>query len=355
MDGTQNCMEKIPLPSTNRFVRRTVTQLHVEQLPSADRLRGHHFIAGFAGQRIVKLPEDVIRAAARQPLTKSLLASSAGYYPKAAGHLARRPVGTDETIFIYCTAGSGWCDMLGKHYKIKAGELLVLPANTVHSYGAEEKYPWSIRWFHAVGSQIPDFLETLGVTSEQPVVALGEDAMLDSLFEEVLTELETGYTALNLIYAAQTAAHLLAAMIRRRHNHWTDAPDARQRVARSIELMRNHLDRPLKMVHLAGICGFSPPHFTSLFRAQTGFAPKDYFTRLKMHHASQLLNGTNLSVKEIASRLGYDDPLHFSRVFKQLNALSPTDHRRENSPEPRKRESAAFEITALPLGGPEEA
>ena len=252
-------------------------------------------------------------------------------------------MGTDQAIFIYSTGGFGWCEMLGKRHEIKLGELLVLPANTMHCYGAAEKKPWSIRWFHAVGSQIPAFLETLGVTAEQPVVLLGDDPMLSSLFEEVLTELESGYTSMNLIYASQTAAHLLAAMIRRRHNHWTDAPDARQRIVHSIEMMRTHFDRPLRMEQLAAMCGFSPPHFTSLFKTQTGYAPKDYFTRLKMHHASQLLIGTHLSVKEIANRVGYEDPLHFFRAFKQINALTPTEHRRRNSEDAERQSVRVIE------------
>lgn len=322
-------MDKIPTTAMLPSMSRTVAKLQVEPLSSAERLRGHHLVSGFAGQRIVKLPDDVIQAAARQPLTRPLLASSAGFYPKAAGHLARRPVGIDQTIFIYCSAGNGWCEMQGQHHAIKPGQLLVLPANTAHSYGADSNNPWSIRWFHAVGSQIPAFLETLGVTAEQPVNVLGEDPMLNTLFEEVLTELESGYATLNLICASQTAAHLLGVMIRRRHNHCTDAPDARQRIARSIELMRAHMDRPLQMRQLAAMCSFSSPHFTELFKAQTGYAPKDYFTRLKMHHASQLLNGTNLSVKEIADKVGFEDPLHFSRVFKRINALSPTEHRKQ--------------------------
>lgn len=57
--------------------------------------------------------------------------------------------------------------------------------------------------------------------------------------------------------------------------------------------------------------------------------PKDYFTRLKMHKASQLLNNPNLSIKEVADLVGYEDPLYFSRVFKQINAVSPTEYRKK--------------------------
>ena len=330
MDETQNNMEKIFATPKLFSVSRTVAKLQVEPIPSAERIRGHYFVSGFTGQRIVKLPAGVIQNAVRQPLTRPLLASSAGFYPKAAGHLARRPVGISQTIFIYCTVGYGWCEMLGRRHEVRPGHLLVLPANTAHSYGAAGKNPWSIRWFHAVGDQLVPFLEALGTTGQYPTVFLGDDPLLSALFEEVLAELESGYTSLNLIYASQTAAHLLGAMIRRRHNTWVGAPDPHQKIARCIELMRTHLDRPLRMAQLAAICNFSTPHFTKLFKVQTGYTPKDYFTRLKMHQASQLLNNTGLSIKEIAQQVGYDDPLHFSRVFKQINAQSPTDHRKKH-------------------------
>lgn len=290
----------------------------------------HSPSTGFVGQRIVKLPVDVIQTAAQRPLTKMLLPASAGFYPKAAGHHAERPHGTNEVIFIYCAAGQGWCEIEGERHAAKAGQMLVLPAQHAHSYGASETDPWSIRWFHAIGQQLPDYLYALGTSVANPLVFLGEDPLLDTLFEEMLTELESGYTALNLVYVSQALAHLLGAMIRRRHTNWIGSPDPRQKIVRSIEMMRTHLDRPLRMAQLAAMVNISAAHFTDLFRTQTGFAPKDYFTRLKMHKACQLLDGTDLPVKEIAHQVGYDDPLHFSRVFKQINALSPTDQRKRN-------------------------
>jgi AraC-like DNA-binding protein len=295
--------------------------------PRDENIPGQRLVSGFAGQRIVKLPADVIQTAARQPLMRRLLPTSVGFYPKAAGHLAARPNGVAQTIFIYCTDGRGWCDLAGSRHEIKAGQLLVIPENARHSYGAVDADPWSIRWLHVTGELLAAFRDALGVTREQPVVFLGEDTLMNELFEEVLSELESGYTTLNLIYSAQALAHLLGAMIRRRHNRWEGVPDSRQKVARCIQTMRAHLDRPLRMSQLAAMANLSVAHFTEVFKTQTGYAPKDYFTRLKMHQASQLLDSTELSVKEIAGQVGFEDALHFSRVFKRINQTSPSEHR----------------------------
>ena len=53
----------------------------------------------------------------------------------------------------------------------------------------------------------------------------------------------------------------------------------------------------------------------------------EYFIRLRMQQAAQLLVASALSVKEAAAALGYEDPFYFSRVFKSVHALAPTDYR----------------------------
>ncbi|HKI69808.1 MAG TPA: helix-turn-helix transcriptional regulator, partial [Verrucomicrobiae bacterium] len=59
----------------------------------------------------------------------------------------------------------------------------------------------------------------------------------------------------------------------------------------------------------------------------TGCAPIDFFIRLRMQHACKLLDGTALSVKEIAAELGYEDPFYFSRTFKSVNHVAPSEYR----------------------------
>ena len=144
---------------------------------------------------------------------------------------------------------------------------------------------------------------------------------------ESLGELEAGYARLNLLYACQATAHLLGAIIRRRHQGQMGLPDPQQRIAQSITLMKRGLNRPLRIAQLAAAAGFSASAFTRLFKCQTGYLPKDYLTRLKMHEACQLLSNSTLTVKEISFRMGYEDPLHFSRVFRLINQLSPTEYR----------------------------
>jgi len=283
---------------------------------------------GFPGQRIVVLPQSVLLLAQKQPLTRGLMPTDAGCFPRAAGHLRERSRGIGQAIFIYCVKGAGWCELGGARHAIQAGELLVIPPGTAHAYGAAGKDPWTIHWFHAQGNLVTAFLAELDVPAARPVVFLGEDPQVLALFEEVLEVLEHGYTPQQMLHAAHALAHLFAVVILHRHETWRVQPDSRQKITRTLAYMKQHLDQTLHLDTLAALANLSRSRYAALFREQTGFAPMDYFNRLRMHHACQLLDTTDLSVKTVASRLGYLDPLYFSRVFRSITEVSPMAYRR---------------------------
>jgi AraC-like DNA-binding protein len=283
---------------------------------------------GFVGQRLVVVPRPILATAIKTPLLQHLLPTDAGYYPKAEGHVCVRPKGCPEVIFIYCAQGNGWCEIAGRRHQISQNQLLVINAFTPHQYGADKNSPWTIHWFHAVGSNVPVYLDKLGVTKEKSVVPLGGDVQLFSLFEEVLEGLEHGFTSTHLIYAAHALTHLMGLMLRHKDEFGYGETSVRERMANSIEFMKGHLREPLKVATLAALVNLSRSHYTTSFRRVTGYAPLSYLNHLRMQRAVQLLNATELSIKEIGDQLGFSDQFYFSRAFRKVHNHSPSEHRR---------------------------
>jgi len=100
-----------------------------------------------------------------------------------------------------------------------------------------------------------------------------------------------------------------------------------RKIEQSIAYMLRHLDEPLQVATLAARVSISPSHFFALFKRRIGCAPIDCFIRLRMQHACRLLDETMLSVKEVSATLGYDDPFYFSRIFKSVNHIAPSEYR----------------------------
>jgi transcriptional regulator GlxA family with amidase domain len=100
-----------------------------------------------------------------------------------------------------------------------------------------------------------------------------------------------------------------------------------RKIERTIAYMKEHLDQPLQAAALASRANVSLSHYFALFKRLTGCTPIDFFIHLRMERAREMLETTALTVKEVAAALGYDDPFYFSRVFKSINGLAPTDYR----------------------------
>ena len=71
----------------------------------------------------------------------------------------------------------------------------------------------------------------------------------------------------------------------------------------------------------------SAPYLSKLFHDHAGTSPSRYLTDLRMQKAKKLLLDSQLSIKEIAARVGYPDPFHFSKSFKNAVGMSPAQFR----------------------------
>jgi AraC-like DNA-binding protein len=78
---------------------------------------------------------------------------------------------------------------------------------------------------------------------------------------------------------------------------------------------------------LAAMADLSRSQYALHFRELTGRSPKSHLMRLRIHRATQLLDTTSDSITHIARGVGYEDPLYFSRAFRQMHELSPSRYR----------------------------
>ena len=100
-----------------------------------------------------------------------------------------------------------------------------------------------------------------------------------------------------------------------------------RRLRRAVELMDAHLDQELSLADLADAVSLSPSHFAHLFRELIGLTPHGYLTNLRLERARGLLVETDLSITEIATRVGFRSPSHFATAFRTVTGASPRAYR----------------------------
>jgi len=90
-----------------------------------------------------------------------------------------------------------------------------------------------------------------------------------------------------------------------------------------IKLNYDHI----KVQDIADYIGINRSYLTSIFKKQLHVSPQEYLMRFRLNIAAHLLTSTSLTIQEIATSIGYDNPLTFSKIFKQEYAVSPKHFR----------------------------
>ena len=103
--------------------------------------------------------------------------------------------------------------------------------------------------------------------------------------------------------------------------------DYQERINRVLWHIDRHLGEELKLEELAAIAHFSPFHFHKIMRAYLRESLGSYIIRVRMETAASLLMYSDISITDIAYRIGYDTPAAFTKAFQKRFGTSPSDYR----------------------------
>ena len=92
--------------------------------------------------------------------------------------------------------------------------------------------------------------------------------------------------------------------------------------------IQQHYQEALRLEDVSTAVGFNATYFSTLFKKETGQNFMDYLTELRISKAKELLCGEELSVQDVAEQVGYRDLKYFSRLFKKLTGVSPSDYKK---------------------------
>lgn len=95
----------------------------------------------------------------------------------------------------------------------------------------------------------------------------------------------------------------------------------------AVAYLRDHPRENVSMKEMADLCHLSPSYFSRLFNRETGETFVNYVNRQKIRLAKEELRGTNKSINQISSDVGYLNVSNFIAVFKRLEGVTPSVYR----------------------------
>ncbi len=140
---------------------------------------------------------------------------------------------------------------------------------------------------------------------------------------ETLLKRKTPGSELKISLLSYELLLYLAELRRSADNGWPEA------LQRALSLINGSYAEPLTPRSIAAAAGVSVSGLFQLFRDNLGMSPMAYVTQLRINVAASILVSENVTVKEAAWRVGYDNPLYFSTVFSRVKGSSPRQYRRQ--------------------------
>lgn len=284
---------------------------------------------GFKGEKAIIIPYNIRSYQAQNSVTQQLYVTHIGYYPRAKYHFRERKSGTNQFILIFCEEGKGWIIHKEEKFNLSRNQVFILPANESHAYGSDNNNPWSIYWMHFIGEKVDNFSSIIGriINTQDSDSSRYGDRFL--LFEEIFQNLEMGYSPENLEYASFCLLHFLASI--KYLSQFREIKNVKEKdsIQKSILYMKENLENKISLDDIAQSAGYSISHFGNLFLEKTSYSPIEYYNQLKIQRACSYLQLSDLKIKEIAFRLGYFDPFHFSKAFKKEMDITPKEYRKK--------------------------
>lgn len=272
------------------------------------------------------VPHNKLKSLQKNKLTQDLYLRSFGYYPNAKGHVVVRKAHSDD-LFLYCLGGSGSLYVNNQSHPVNSGDLMALPRNTEHVYAASPHNPWTLYWVHFGGSRVNDFWQYLGFNIERPVIRIGTATRLTTCFESLISNINTNFLEDGLIYGSNLLKEIFCLLQLTRIQNTADVQSFS--IEKINEIMVENLYTDISLDDLASTVSMNRHVFCRRYKSITGTSPYKHFMYLKIKRACHYLDTTDESIMAVADLMGYTDQYYFSRVFKQIMGMPPSQYRKK--------------------------
>ena len=232
-----------------------------------------------------------------------------------------------ELLFILDGSGDILCNETT--FPVEPGDLLFVNSTQIHAI-----HPNPSLSYHCI-LLYPAFFADIEFDRKALIQNhIKGDVYIKDLFSRTFREKEQKTIGSDMIIKGLCYA-LMGYLVQNFTTHQMKDQDASQHILKLkraqmlFDYIAEHYSEPITSEQMARLCHVNESYFCRFFKKNFGRSPLTYLNEYRIEKASALLKKSQKSITEIAMETGYEDINYFSRTFKKLKSLSPTEYREQ--------------------------
>lgn len=245
-----------------------------------------------------------------------------------APHTSKRS-GLSSYLLISVINGSGCLTYDGREYAMKAGDCAFIDCRHPYSHKTDKDL-WTLRWCHFYGPSLPLVYAKYVERGGRPVFKPATPDRFQDCWESIFA-IAGGSDYIRDMKINEGLSSLLTLLM---NESWN--PDERRKAStkrQSLMAVKEYLDthyaQRITLDQLSHDFYISKYYLIHIFKEQFGMSVTAYLQNVRITHAKQLLRFTDKSVEEVGLSCGIGELNYFSRVFKEVEGVSPSMYREQ--------------------------
>ncbi|MGG2066980.1 AraC family transcriptional regulator [Bacillus sp. S14(2024)] len=235
---------------------------------------------------------------------------------------------------VFFTRGKGSIIIEKKRYEIKEGMLFYLCPDVLHSIELDMEEPICCVTVHFSYASVRFNENKWDITNEVELLPLHfaqelkDYYQIDTIFKKLVSSWNAKLPGYEFMTKTLLQQLLIAIYQNRKKQNRKNSTSLK--VEKIIEYMHQNINSKITLTELSEMVQLSPTYLSRTFKETTGYSVIGFFNKIKIDKAKELIIEGNKKVKEVAQTLGFADEFYFSRIFKGIEGISPSEFYNKN-------------------------
>ena len=259
-----------------------------------------------------------------------LTINSCGVYQVFSGPtvITERPHGRNDYQLLYINSGKAIFVFNGKEQIVEAGSIVLFQPKQPQLYYYDSAHKPIVYWIHFSGREADQILNHYNLFSkDKNIFHIGICQNLPSLFKQIITELQLlkeMYEEMIVYKFQEILLHINRSLM----NISVKNDNISELISQAKIYFNENYNQNINVNNYANSINMTPCWFIKKFKEATGVTPIQYLLNIRLTTAKELLRSKKYNVSEVATAVGYENILYFSRIFTKHIGISPSKYKK---------------------------